>query len=107
MVTVPPRFGVCAGDAAGRAMESTAAPARPSPPRTRSSRRFKDGRRACRPGSSHDARAAAVDEERLPAGHGMRADDRVLRLRKDLALVLHTVAAAVDVLALVHGREVL
>src|SRR6266481_578747 len=54
MVTVPPRFGVCAVDAAGRAMEPTAAPARPSPPRTRSSRRFmarfKPGRRACRPG---------------------------------------------------------
>src|SRR6266516_7394957 len=43
-------------------------------------------------------REAAVHEERLPAGHGVRADDRVLRLREDLALVLDPVAAPVDVL---------
>src|SRR5499427_6421964 len=56
----------------------------------------------------HDARGeAAVHEEGLAAGDGMGADDRVLSLGKDAALVLHAVAAAVDVLAFVERGAVL
>src|SRR6266542_3376733 len=51
----------------------------------------------------HDARGeSAVHEEGLPARYRMRADDRMLRLGEDLVLLLHAVAAAVHVLALVQ-----
>src|ERR1051326_8124136 len=50
-------------------------------------------------------REPAIDVERLLAGHGMRAHDRMLRARKDLALVLHAVAAAIDVLAVVDRGQ--
>src|SRR5215813_12022988 len=63
---------------------------------------------ALRPLELHDVRGeAAVHEESLAAGHGMGADDRVLSLGKDAALVLHAVAAAVDVLAFVECGAVL
>src|SRR5262244_3360531 len=63
---------------------------------------------ALRPLELDDARGeATVHEEGLAAGDGMGADGRVLRLGKDAALVLHAVAAAVHVLALVKRGAVL
>src|SRR5262245_54975720 len=63
---------------------------------------------ALRPLELHDTRGeAAVHEEGLAAGDGMGADDWVLRLGKDAALVLHAVAAAVHVLTLVERGAVL
>src|SRR5262245_5379445 len=63
---------------------------------------------ALRPLELDDARGeAAVHEEGLAAGNGMGADHRVLCLGEDAALVLHAVAAAVHVLALVERGAVL
>ena len=42
------------------------------------------------------------DVERLATGHRMGAHDRLLRLGEHLALVVHPVAAAIDMLAFVH-----
>src|SRR2546422_9384772 len=46
-----------------------------------------------------------VNVERLASRHGMRAHDGMLGLRKHLALVLHAVAPAIDVLTLVARGE--